>query len=219
MHVHVSPFNSPKYSVDQIKRILKGVVYYDQPMTRIMPADRKANPWAQSNVEKFPAWRTASLQVPQKRWAPLFDSFDKHKMIAQLLLSIPTDRYVAWNFLNLNATCGTIEFRRPPGVQSSKEAKHWAAVALGFVANATELQDWNAVKLTNTHPSSNSLRSAITRGTERLGQSLQGALRPMPDINAPPTPVAHEELQRIEKKKKDKSKKKSIFAEKVCFAS
>ncbi|KAK2757257.1 hypothetical protein FQN54_004771 [Arachnomyces sp. PD_36] len=213
MHVHVTP-NTGKFNIDQIKRILKGVIYYDTPMTRIMPADRKKNIWAQSNVEVCRPWRDACLQVSQKKWAPLFDDIEKHKMM-QHIVHATLDRHVAWNFQNLTGACGTIEFRRPPGVKSSADVKHWAAVALGFVTNAMVIQDWNTVRSTGTYPSSNDLRSAITGGAQRLGPSLQGALGSMADVNDPPTVLSSQELARIERKKKDKSKKKSIFAEKV----
>lgn len=217
MHVHISPRSVQNWDNDQLKRIIKQVIYYDSSLTTIMPPDRKDNTWAKSNVKMTPDWKAGYDQVPQRTWAPLFDSFDKHKMKQALLHDWSQKRYVSWNFANVLSTCGTVEFRRPPGVKADVDAKHWVAIALGYIAHAIAVQDWNTVKLTKTYPSSQQLRNAITRGVQILGKNSLGALGPMADINRPATPVSPQELASIEKKKKDKSKKQSVFAEKVCF--
>lgn len=183
MHVHVSPYGTGKYNIDQVKRILKAVVYYDAPMTKIMPADRKANLWAQSNVESISAWRTAYHQVPQNKWAPLFDRFDRHKMIPHLLHDMGGNRYLAWNFFNLTDSCGTVEFRRPPGVNNAAHAMHWVAFALGFLANAIAIQDWSVARRANSYPTSDHLRATIASGVQILGRDVQDALRSMRDVD------------------------------------
>ncbi|WEW59373.1 hypothetical protein PRK78_004844 [Emydomyces testavorans] len=215
MHVHVSPERDRKYNMDELKRMLKGIIYYDSAMTKIMPADRKENEWAKSNVEAFPAWNAAVAQVPARSWAPIFDEFDKHTMKATLLLGLCDDRYVSWNFSNVLGGCGSIEFRRAPGIKRSAEAKHWVAIAVGYAAFSLTVQDWDTVRSTKTLPTTNALREAINKGVQTLGPMSQGALGAMPDINAAPRPVTAEELARINQKKKEKAKKLSVFAEKV----
>ena len=51
MHVHVAPLFNPsgKFKLHQLKQIMKAVAYYDQPITDIMPPERKYNDWAMSN--------------------------------------------------------------------------------------------------------------------------------------------------------------------------
>lgn len=217
MHVHVSPEIAGGFNNNQLKQIIKQVIYYDNPLTMIMPPDRKHNEWAMSNVKKTPDWRDGYSQVPQKTWAPLFDSFDKHKMKQTLLHGWSQERYVSWNFANVLSGCGTIEFRRPPGVKTAGQAKHWVAVALGYVAHAMALQEWSTVKLTKTYPSTGDLRTAIISGVQLLGQSMQSALGSLQDDGRPATPTSPHELANINKKKQDKSKKQSVFVEKVCF--
>lgn len=107
--------------------------------------------------------------------------------------------------------CGTIEFRRPPGVRTSDDAKHWAAIALGFVANAMQLQNWDAVKGTKTHPSTSDLRAAILNGLQALGPHAQGALGPIPDVNEPATIFSPQELASIENKLKHEEGRLGVF--------
>ncbi|KAK2812537.1 hypothetical protein FQN50_001181 [Emmonsiellopsis sp. PD_5] len=216
LHVHVSP-SGGSYTIEHLRNIIKGVIYYDRALTAIMPAERKDNQWAESNVKAIKTWGDAVNLVPQNTWAPLFDTFDKQKMIPNLMLGICGNRYVGWNFSNVLGGCGTVEFRRPPGVRSSAEANHWIALALGYVANAILLQDWSAIKVTKTHPSTADLRNAITRGTQILGPGLNNALSSMADIDEPATRPSSAELARINQKKKDKADKRSLFAEKVWF--
>jgi hypothetical protein len=54
IHVHVSPRNVDGFNNDQLKQIIKQVIYYDNPLTTILPPDRKHNEWAMSNVKKTP---------------------------------------------------------------------------------------------------------------------------------------------------------------------
>lgn len=215
MHVHVSPLPDGEYNTDQLRQILKGVIYYDTPFMRIMPAERKDNPWAEPNVKATPDWQNGVDRVASQTWAPLFDELDKPKMKAILLRGLCDNRYVAWNFSNILSACGTIEFRRPPGVKTSADASHWVVVALGFVAHTMTKQNWDEVKTTRDFPSTDDFRTAITAGVQSLGPNSQGALRSVQDVDQPPTPITAEELSKIEKKKKDKSTKPSIFVEKV----
>jgi hypothetical protein len=217
MHVHVSPVLGDDFTNDQLKQIIKQVIYYDSPLTTIMPPERKENTWAMSNVKRTAAWKAAYDQVPQRTWAPLFDSLDKHKMKQMLLHGWCQERYVSWNFSNVLSGCGTIEFRRPPGVKTAAAANHWVAVTLGYVAHAMVLQNWSMVKLTKTYPSTDNLRNAIAAGVKLLPQISQGALGSMSDINQPATLFSPQELAKINKKKQDKSKKMSVFTEKVCL--
>lgn len=217
MHVHVSPHNS-SYGVDQLRRIIKGVIFYDNALTTIMPRTRKDNEWAQSNVRAIPAWLDAARNVPQKSWTPLFNHFDKQKMLAILLQGLCDNRYVGWNFNNVLGGCGTVEFRRPPGVSSAGEAKHWAALALGYVANAMALENWDVVKQSKSHPSTDRLRAAIRNGIGSLHSTSHGVLRSglMADVNGSAIRPTPQELNRIKQKKALKSQKKlSLFAEKV----
>jgi hypothetical protein len=82
MHVHVSPNNpdGSKYTITQLRGILKGLSYFDNAITSIMPAERKENEWAVSNVQgrsAKPKLKNAYALVHTKSWKPLFTIFDK----------------------------------------------------------------------------------------------------------------------------------------------
>ncbi|KAM0276814.1 hypothetical protein ACHAQH_006349 [Verticillium albo-atrum] len=152
MHIHISPGLDVnlRYTKDQITCILKAIAFYDQAITKIMPADRKNNEFALSN---FQAPRTNQMlkdghaNVSSASWAPLFSQFDKISFIGAVHTgSFRRDRFMSWNFGNLTDSCGTVEFRRPPGVDSAAKAKHWAGFALAFVANAL-ITDWDNSEL------------------------------------------------------------------------
>ena len=87
MHVHVSPSAEPKgredkWSTQQLNNIIKALSYFDDPITRIMPPERKINPFAASNIlsdkvaKGNPILRTLYQQVQQKTWKPLFDYYN-----------------------------------------------------------------------------------------------------------------------------------------------
>ncbi|KAK2822999.1 hypothetical protein FQN49_007570 [Arthroderma sp. PD_2] len=217
MHVHVSP-DEVKYDAKRLKNIIMAGIYYENPLATIMPPIRKNNPWARPNVQVLQGCMEKINMVPQKTWALLFDEYQKLQMRQQVLLAIDTgNRQVSWNFSNVASTCGTIEFRRPPGVKTSADAKHWAALTLGYMANAMELQNWDAIKKTKTHPTTNDLRNAINRGAQYLDRPVTGALRPalMADINSPPTVFSAAYMAKIKQKMAKKANKRSVFVENV----
>ncbi|KAK2799174.1 hypothetical protein FQN50_008563 [Emmonsiellopsis sp. PD_5] len=145
-HIHITPYPSLPYTVEQLRRVMKGVAYYDSALTGIMPADRKDNPYCRPNTQAITHWRVAVSKVPQDTWGPFFRILDRKTSIGALLLDVLDDRSYSWNFSRVVDECGTIEFRRAPGVRTGTTAKHWVAVALGFIANAMELQDWSTEK-------------------------------------------------------------------------
>lgn len=214
-HVHVSIKQDHIYTIEQLKRIVKGVIYYDGPITAIMPSERKDNPWADSNVKHKGPWHDGYNDARRKTWGPLFEWIDKHKMPQTLLHGVSGNRYLSWNFSNVFHDCGTIEFRRPPAVDNPAAANHWIAFVVGFTSNAVQGQDWNAVKKTNVYPSTEDLRSAITRGLRMLPGNSLGGLGRIVDDNSPPKVFTRQELARIDEKKRAKNKKSSPFVEKV----
>ena len=224
MHVHVSSGPSGRFNLEQLKRMIKQVVYYDSPLTKLMPPDRKRNKWAASNVEVIPQFGAAHDQVEQRTWAPFFDRIDRYKKVEAILrdYGMNSNRYLSWNFKNaLDIGCGTIEFRRPPGVDKTTAAKHWAAFALGYTAHAIELQQWSKVRNTNSYPSTQDLRRAICSGVQALGQNSQNALilSLLEDDNRLPTYFTLREFREFvgNKNKKVEAKKLRPYIEKVCF--
>ncbi|KAI1780998.1 hypothetical protein F4818DRAFT_397456 [Hypoxylon cercidicola] len=162
MHVHVSTGTTmdTRFTMEQVRQILKGIALYDDAITKIMPADRKNNEWAMSNFRsrQTPArLKQLYAAVPTHTWAPLFGQFDKIKRKEMVYLELQgQNKLFCWNFNHLSLTCGTVEFRRSPGVRSAAEAKHWAGVALGFVSQAM-VADYKPFMLSKQYPGVESL--------------------------------------------------------------
>ncbi|EZF45379.1 hypothetical protein H112_01554 [Trichophyton rubrum D6] len=214
-HVHVAPAGG-KYTLSQVKNIVKGTIYYEEPVMRIMHEDRKSNPWAQPNADTIPGCVTKIKNVSQGGWSPIFDEFKDHKFVATIVTAVCPDRNVSWNFQNLTDS-GTMEFRRPRGVDNPDAAKHWIAFTLGFMANVIWEENWDATGHTKTHPSSDRLRAVVVRGATSINLPVHTSLLPtlMADNNKAATVFTKEERAIIRQKMAKKKNKRSLFVEKI----
>ncbi|KAM7210188.1 hypothetical protein V8F06_014434, partial [Rhypophila decipiens] len=192
-HVHVSPGTTIKYTDEQLQAICKGLTLFEVATTAVLHGDRKNNPWAQSNVvnsdhplvgDERPIMAVFRA-IPTQSWAPVFQMLDTltchgHKQGLEVLQS--SCKSVGWNFQGLMAHgdgTGTIEIRRPPGVVSAAQAKHWTALVVGLFSEALST-NWavEEQQLINRfdHPSVQELGDFVTRGLERLGPCNENAL-------------------------------------------
>ncbi|GBF61852.1 hypothetical protein TMEN_4370 [Trichophyton mentagrophytes] len=220
-HVHVAPAGG-KYTLSQIRNIIKGVIYYEVPVMRIMHEDRKENPWAQPNENTIPGCADKVKKVSEKGWNHVFDAFKHYDafkdyiFVARIVTEVCPDRNVSWNFQNLTDS-GTMEFRRPRGVDNPDAAKHWIAFTLGFMANVIREENWDAISHTKTHPSTDRLRAVIVRGATSINLPVQSSLLPalMADNNKAATEFSKEEREIIRQKQAKKKNKRSLFVEKI----
>ncbi|KAK4248642.1 hypothetical protein C7999DRAFT_13395 [Corynascus novoguineensis] len=227
MHVHVSPYDG-RYTAEHLRKICKALCYFDNAITRVMPAERKNNCWATSNVSGRGVAVNQKLKkayslLPAQSWKYLFELFDKTvtpKHVYQLLSGNYESRYVSWNFENVTQPCGTVEFRRPPGADSAAKAIHWAGFTLGFVARALAM-DWAPFVSLKTVGSVTDLEQFIIQGLQKLGPTSQPAAlgRRIVEDTSAPTVLTPAQLSAIERKKKNKDKSKSPFVEKASRSS
>ncbi|XXG97193.1 hypothetical protein Hte_003488 [Hypoxylon texense] len=215
MHIHVSTgtTDETRFTSDQALRIVKGVAIYEEAITKIMPADRKNNEWAMSNFRdrKSPVYlRQLYAAVPTHTWAPFFEQLENFKKKEMVYMGLGENKYVSWNFGHLALDCGTVEFRRPPGVRSAAEAKHWAGVALGFVSQAI-VTDYRPAKTSSQYPSVNSLFDFVMGGIDRLGSISIGVAntRALVEDRSAATVHTAAELQAIARKKAEKSRREA----------
>lgn len=223
MHVHVSPGIDTPYKVHQLIRILKAVAYFDDAVPRIMPRERKLNPWAMPNMrhekvaQRVPDVVKAYNTVETATWEPLFRIYEKRMGIwpQNAYITAGQDRDMAWNFWNVTNRCGTVEFRQPPGVKTAADAKHWAAFTLGFIQQALD-SDFEDVKHTRAHPDVSRLQYWVFKGLASL-QVPPGAL--IPDLivenKEPPKVWSAAHLEDVKRKKAAKEKELSAYAQKV----
>ncbi|ATY61922.1 amidoligase domain [Cordyceps militaris] len=230
MHIHVSPgpTSNDKYQIHQLQSILKAISVYDMAITSVMPADRKANPYAESDFAPIreqgymayktvlPELLTAFIGVPQSGWDPVFKQFDATKNIQATSIHglFFRNRYLSWNFSNLASECGTIEFRRPPGCQDAATAKHWVAFTLAFIVNAITT-NWKETPY-RTYGTVDQLSKFAANGQRLLPRTChalrQDLLRPN---DAVVVRYSKEEMTTINRKKEAQKDKMSSFVIKL----
>ncbi|KAK7710323.1 hypothetical protein SLS64_005908 [Diaporthe eres] len=222
-HVHVSPSAKPKGKEDKwshldLRSIMKALSYYDQPITKVMPAERKQNPYAMSNMT-LPKLSNYYAVVEKNSWKPLFDFYDvslKSAILARNAhATMGGDRLASWNFEHITDQCGTIEFRRSPGCDNVTKAKHWVNFTLGFVYHAAKGGvDWSVHQNEKKHPSVADLKAFVTRGVSLLEPGCS-ALGPIAEDKSAPTVFNAAETAR---KKAEKLRRASPYAESVSLA-
>lgn len=221
MHVHVSPSKDPqiRYSVLDVRNIMKAMAYYDDAITRVMPPLRKNNPWACSNMTSENTSRSirdAYAAVCSNSWRPLFTIFEKVKVKQQITMELFNDKYFAWNFKHLMSSCGTIEFRRPPGVKTAAEAGSWVGFTLAFIRQAM-VTNWTDYQASRSHPAVKDLQLFLARGSSKLERTCLGALN-IEDVledRSSATRFSSAEIRVINRKKAMKERQQGGFAEKV----
>jgi hypothetical protein len=223
MHVHVAP--KPDWTVLPLRNIMKATGVFDDAIMKIMPAVRKENPWARSNFrdgprdnplgedKATPGLKNAFDEVPSRAWRPLFALFDKIKMVNAALLTWGQSRNVSWNLASLQK-CGTVEFRRPPGVDTPADAQKWAAFTVAFACAATQT-DWHTPWLSNNrHATVAELRAFVSRGLKLLGWERFLDPRVLTEITDPAMPFTAFDLEEV-KRKLAKANRASGIEEKV----
>ncbi|KAI0197542.1 hypothetical protein F4808DRAFT_473724 [Astrocystis sublimbata] len=223
MHVHVSPgimvdgfMKGQRYTIEHLRRLVKAIALFDDATTKIMPRERKENPWAESNFQgsKVPIQlKQLYSLVPAQTWAPLFNRIDQLKWPNLVFQALGENRYLSWNFSNISDS-GTVEFRRPPGVINAVQAKHWVAVALGFVSSALG-NNMERYTNFNHYLRIDELLPFLQSGIQRLAPTCGGALRHerIREDLSNPYGYTSAEMQDVERKKLEK--KESPFAVKV----
>ena len=229
MHVHVAPDVEGQWKPDTLRGLMKGIAVFDDAITKIMPADRKVNPWCRSNFHDIPGStrpddkatpmiKTPYDAVTTKGWKPLFDVFDKGVKINRTTAVnvMGQNRTVSMNFAPLAASCGTVEFRRPPGVKTAADAHKWTAFTLAFVSACLEPNWHTAWAATNKHATVAHLQQFVQRGVARLGWKA-GVLdvpRAIVEDKSPATPPSAFDLELI-KRKIAKANSESEFVKKI----
>ncbi|KAI1169916.1 putative amidoligase [Nemania sp. FL0916] len=188
-HIHVSLsgpgtfLNRPKgFKLDQLKALLKAVALYERPIIQILPTSRKQIQYAVPNFSSTTPHKEMQPlydQVQKKGWHPLFEYIRKQKNQDNIInlagnsKSDHTKRYTAWNFSNIGNDRRTLEFRSPPGVVTSEDAKFWAAFTVAFVSGAiyAEEKTWQPEESVKTYYNIPSLQTFIRIGASHLADS------------------------------------------------
>lgn len=151
-----------QWTVPEVRSLLRAAAVFDKAITKVMPENRKSNTWAKSfyDIELKNTTKTNQAtnngaiglgsqlrrnlmdffgEVPTKTWDGLFKHIDNLKSHGGVCLATNSDREVSWNFMPLmDEKLGTIEFRRPPGAQTAKDAQKWVVFAVAFASASLE---------------------------------------------------------------------------------
>jgi hypothetical protein len=135
MHIHISPAQG-LFDLDQLRCIAKGVVLWERDTARCAPPSRddKIQSFCLSNVTgAVPAARPLHTRGPLRGLRLTYQHIDNASR-NELVDYVCPDKHRAWNFLPARESGhGSVEFRRPPGVVTSKKAKHWIAFTMSFI--------------------------------------------------------------------------------------
>ncbi|PWO21329.1 GPI ethanolamine phosphate transferase 3, partial [Pyrenophora tritici-repentis] len=116
-HIHVSPFNGP-WTLDQVKKVAKAVLYFEQSVDSLMPEERRLTPNIPSVALNMCAYKMSKRDK---------DGNDMYTF----------DYPFRWNFTPLlEDDIGTVEFLQPPQSLSAKDTKRWVTLAASFVQAA-----------------------------------------------------------------------------------
>lgn len=244
-HIHMKPVGGWDPGAANVRSLLKAAAVFDDAITRIMPATRKQTPWARPNfreiagdpkeahlnpfqlstAEKGLVTFFNNMKTSKKAWEHLFKHFDNKVKKRENIDRFADTRNVSMNFVPINGSCQTVEFRRPPGVGTATEAVRWVAFALGFVSAALDpesslVKQWSPQKNDATvtdlqkHIGSGLMRLASLTGKDswktvvRSKSFEEDTSKPYPLSRYSPAVIAAKLL---------KSQKPSSLEEKVCL--
>lgn len=94
MHVHVSSGPDMRFSASQLKQVIKGVIYYDRALIKIMPPSCKENQYCMPNTLRIARWGTLYENVPQNSWNTAFNECDQGNLIQHVLLAHRLDESI-----------------------------------------------------------------------------------------------------------------------------
>lgn len=183
-HVHMSPAEG-QWTLDQVKRIAKAVLYFERSIDSLLPPERRANIWCQSNrwnatlkTQSMPTlfnWIDGATSIPHVAFLMCTYSKDSEYGKAMGYTQDFVYHVFRWNFSPLSqGQKGTIEFRQPPGSSSLGETQLWITFAASFIHGAIQY----AGRLDSTKPPTLELfKSVILNGAAISGVSDRSLLQ------------------------------------------
>ena len=141
-HVHISS-STRSYNLEQIRQIAKGIVFWEPATAECAPPSRQDRvlSFCQSNTSKsVPVALPLDTHSTWRGHQAAFNYIDNSAR-DNIIDFVCPDKYRAWNFLpSKQGGPGSIEFRRPPGVVTAKQAKHWIAFTMAFIEMAMQFR-------------------------------------------------------------------------------
>lgn len=136
-HVHISPPEGKSWDLDSLKSICRTIFYFEGAINAILPANRRNNEYAASNLCENSRLRGKDLG----KCLRTIDDCHNNVDIADLM-NDNGKRYFAWNFTNLY--CGgksTVEFGQAPGVSDESACLPWIEFVVLFINSSQRMSD------------------------------------------------------------------------------
>ncbi|KAF3930174.1 hypothetical protein ABW19_dt0210377 [Dactylella cylindrospora] len=175
-HVHFATV--PKWEFEDLKSLSKAIICFDPLIDALLPAVRRESKYCQSvifNPQIIPILQ----KVREGRgYDYAFKNIDKMPNISSLVFLISPSRYTAWNFRKIVEASheGTVEFRRPPGVDNASDAIQWICFVHSFRRAAMSpdciKQFIEPLRGETKMEDLEYLERFVTAGAERLGYKL-----------------------------------------------
>lgn len=139
-HIHISSLTR-SFNLEQIRQIAKAIVFWEPATAECAPPSRQDRvlSFCQSNINKsVPVSLPLNTHSTWRGHQVAFDYIDNAAR-DDIIDFVCPDKYRSWNFLpSKQGGPGSIEFRRPPGVVTAKQAKHWIAFTMAFIEMAMQ---------------------------------------------------------------------------------
>lgn len=137
-HIHLSPLGR-SWTLEELKSIAIAINHFESAFEVLLPMTRRGSPYARSNR------RYMNSALENKGDSECIEAVLACQSVDDLATLMCTDRYVAWNFVNLKKdyTKGTLEWRQPPGQNDAVGCLAWIELALNFVHSAASRPTWH----------------------------------------------------------------------------
>ncbi|KAJ5263717.1 amidoligase enzyme-domain-containing protein [Penicillium angulare] len=137
LHVHISPPDGTSWDLDSLKSICRSIFYFEGAINAILPANRRNNEYAASNLCENSRLRGNDLG----KCLRTIDDCQNNVDIADLM-NDNGKRYFAWNFTNLYyGGKSTVEFRQAPEVSDESECLPWIEFVVLFINSSQRMSD------------------------------------------------------------------------------
>ena len=191
-HVHVTPVSlRNKFSLASLKRIAYATVVYQDFVSAVLPAARRANQYCRPNAQSV----ESGLRETLLRFGAGARSTAALRQVAADIRAVPNEmelylymqgsRYVLWNFQNIfpnpkTGRCtGTVEFRGGNQFLGTKGTLAWVAFGLGLHYAGTQrgrsTTERSSLQLVLTEPLSRIYSTRWPRTCHRLSPASRTA--------------------------------------------
>lgn len=150
-HIHVAPIGT-RFSLEDLKRISFAICLYENPISVLLPTERRNNTYCKLNSQSAQGLRQALQRRTETTLRQVANEIKAITRISEFCSYMQADRYVLWNFANTAGSgSGTVEFRGGRHLRGRFRTKRWITFTVVFVLMAMEevsfFLSWRCIKV------------------------------------------------------------------------